>query len=358
MSEETELPKGRTTIIAEIGQNHNGEMTIARQLIDMAAMKVFDKFDNRELPGVTAVKFTKRDLTEELTVDAYDEPYDSVHSFGRTYGEHREKLELSYEEHAELERYARSKGLGFVETLTSLKTLRLLDTVDVDAVKVASRDLTNLPLLDAIAQTRKRIILSTGMGADREIEEALAVITRHHEDVAILHCVSQYPASYENMNLLAIQYLRDRFPYEIGLSDHSIGIVMAPVAVALGASIIEKHITLNRGMKGSDHAASLEPDGLWRMVRDIRNVETALGEKSKIVPPDVELARRKLGRSLAAAHDIKDGQVITEGDLCLLSPGTGLQWAQRESVVGRVARRRIAAHTLIDKEDLRDGRDG
>lgn len=349
------MPADRTYVIAEVGQNHNGDMSLASQLIDMAAIRIFDAFNQRELPGVDAIKFTKRDLSEEMTVDAYNAPYDSPHSYGATYGQHREKLELDYEQHAELEKYARSRGLGFVETLTSIKTVRLLDTVNVDAIKVASRDLTNLSLLEELAKTRKRIILSTGMGDERDIDNALDVITRYHDDIAILHCVSQYPADYENLNLMSIPYLKKRYPYDIGFSDHSIGIVMAPIAVSLGASIVEKHITLSRSMKGSDHAGSLEPDGLWRMVRDIRNTESALGELKKTVPDAVTAAKEKLTRSLAAVRDIKAGEMIREEDLCMLSPGTGIPWIERDTVVGRRAANDIQSHTLIDPGDLTDG---
>ncbi len=349
------MPARKTYIIAEVGQNHNGDMSLARQLIDMVALKIFDEFNQTELPGVDAIKFTKRDLSEELTVDAYNVPYESPHAYGATYGRHREKLELSYEEHAELEQYARSRGIGFVETLTSIKTVKLLETVNVDAIKVASRDLTNLPLLEELAKAKKRIILSTGMGGEGDIDDALDVITRHHDDVAILHCVSQYPADYENINLMSIPYLQERYPYDIGFSDHSIGVVMAPVAVALGARIIEKHITVSRAMKGTDHAGSLEPDGLWRMVRDIRNTETALGELKKTIPEAVATAKEKLSRSLAASRDIRAGEVIGEEDLCMLSPGTGIPWTQRDTVVGRTAANDIQSQTLIVPGDLSDG---
>jgi len=343
-----------TYIIAEVGQNHNGDFTLAKQLIDMAAMPIFDRFGNRRLPGVDAVKFTKRDLSEELTVDEYNRPYDSPHSFGKTYGEHREFLELSYEEHAELEKYAHSKGLDFIETLTSIKTISLLKYAEVDAIKVASRDLTNLPLLEELAKTGKKLILSTGMHSEQELDEALETITKYHDNVAILHCVSEYPASYENVNLLSIPYLKEKYPYEIGFSDHTIGIVMAPVAVALGATIIEKHITLNRNMKGTDHRASLEPDGLWRMVRDIRNVEIALGRKGKFVPDVVLQTRKKLERSIAAKRDIQPGEIITEDLLCMLSPGTGLPWKERNKILGKKAIRPIRKHTHILPEDVEE----
>jgi sialic acid synthase len=345
-----------TTVVAEIGQNHNGDMDLAKQLIDMAAMPIFDKFNNVSLPGVNAVKFTKRDLSEELTVEASERPYDSPHAFGKTYGEHREALEFSYDQYGELEAHARSKGLGFIVTLTSLKTIALLDRVDLDAIKVASRDLTNLPLLDALASTRKRLILSTGMGADREIDEALEVITKHHDDVILLHCVSEYPAAYTHINLLAIPYMKEKYPYPIGFSDHSIGIVMAPVAVAMGAVLIEKHITLSRSMKGSDHRASLEPDGLWRMVRDIRNVENALGEFGKPVSEAVFEAKQKLERSVASGRLIRAGETIEEADLILLSPGDGLRWVDRRKIVGKQALRSIPKHSIIREEDVQNAK--
>jgi len=347
--------EGNTYIVAEIGQNHNGDMGIARQLIDMAAMPIVDKFGSRELPRIDAVKFTKRDLSEELTVEANSKPYDSPHAFGKTYGEHRKALELDYAQYGELEAYTRSKGLDFVVTLTSIKTIKLLDNVRIDAVKVASRDMTNLPLLEALADTGNRMILSTGMSREADIDQALEVITRKHENIAILHCISQYPVAYENINLLSIPYLKEKYGYDTGFSDHSIGIVMAPVAVALGAVIIEKHITLNRSMKGSDQSGSLEPDGLWRMVRDIRNVETAMGTYKKDVPAGVEQFRIKLERSIASKRDIAKGERLGEGDLCLLSPGTGLKWSERDTITGKTTIRDIPKHTLIRLEDVTDG---
>ena len=343
-----------TYIVAEIGQNHNGDMNIAKQLIDMASMPIFDKFNNRQLSRINGVKLTKRDLSEEFSIEERDRPYDSPHSFGKTYGEHRECLELSYEQHAELGIYARSKGLDFVETLTSIKTVSLLKYVDIDLIKVASRDLTNLPLLEELSKLDRKMILSTGMATDQEIDTALNVITRYHEKIALLHCVSEYPAQYEHLNLFAIRYLMEKYPFEIGLSDHSIGIVMAPVAVALGATIIEKHITLSRNMKGSDHRASLEPDGLWRMARDIRNVEFALGKKSKIVPEAVQAFKLKLERSIAAKRDVRGGEILTEDDLCMLSPGHGLRWAERNKIIGKKVKRLIPKHTIILMEELKD----
>ena len=337
-------------VIAEAGQNHNGSMDLAKKLIDMAAMPIFDKFNNIELPGVDAIKFTKRDLSEELTEEAATKIYDSPNSFGRTYGEHRAKLELDYEQHAALYEYAKAKEIDFIETFTSPKTLKLLENIKVKYIKVASRDLTNIPLLNEIAKTGIPVILSTGMGGEREIDEALNVITAYHENIVLLHCVSQYPAEYENLNLRSIVYMKKKYPYAVGYSDHSIGIVAPAVAIALGAEFIEKHITISHTLKGSDHRSALEPEGLWRMVRDIRNMERALGEEKKDIHPDVEAFRVKLERSLCTKRKIEKGEAVSENDLIMLSPGGGLSWNEREKILGKRAVEEIDAYSLIRPE--------
>lgn len=344
---------GHTYIIAEVGQNHNGDMEIARKLIDVAAMPVFDFFSGRELPGVDAVKFTKRDLTEELTDEAGDAPYRSPHAFGPTYRAHREALELSIDQHAELEQYARAKGLEFVETLCSPGCLRLLDRVRVDAIKIASRDVTHIPLLQALGQLEHRVIVSSGMCTLEELKRAVEILSTRAKRIDILHCLSQYPADYSQINLRSISFLKRAFPgHVVGYSDHSIGIVMPAVAVALGAEIVEKHITLNRNMKGSDHHGSIEPEGLWRVVRDIRNVEAALGTESKEFNPTVQGARDKLARSLALRKPMRKGDVVHESLLCMRSPGTGLSWEARAGIVGRRAVRELPANVLVDPKDF------
>jgi len=337
-------------IIAEAGQNHNGSMKMAKQLIDMVAMPIIDKAFNRELKGVDAIKFTKRDMTEELTKAEYNKIYDSPNSFGRTYGEHREKLELSYEQHIELFKYAKSKGLDFVETFTSIKTLELLEYIDVKYIKVASRDLVNIPLLDEIGKTKKPVILSTGMGGIPEIDKAIETINKYHEDIIILHCLSQYPADYQYLNLRSISFLKDRYPYKIGYSDHSIGIVAPIVAVALGAEIIEKHITLSHSLKGSDHKCALEPDGLWRMARDIRNMEVALGEETKQISEVVKPFKEKLERSVCCNKVIKKGEILKETDLIMLSPGGGLSWNEKNDIIDKKAIREIEEFSVLKEE--------
>jgi len=328
-------------IIAEAGQNHNGSMKMAKQLIDMSAMPIIDKAFNRELKVIDAIKFTKRDMTEELTKEEYNKIYDSPNSFGRTYGEHREKLELSYEQHIELFKYAKSKGLDFVETLTSIKTLELLEYINVKYIKVASRDLVNIPLLDAIGKTKKPVILSTGMGGIPEIDRAVETINRYHENITILHCLSQYPADYHNLNLNSIPFMKDRYKYTIGYSDHSIGIVAPVVAVALGAEVIEKHITLSHSLKGSDHKCALEPDGLWRMARDIRNIEMAFGKYKKEISDSVKPFRKKLERSLCSKIAFKRGDILKENNLIMLSPGGGLKWDERTKILKKKAKQDI-----------------
>ncbi len=342
-----------TYVIAEIGQNHNGSMHIARQLIDIAAMPVIDAFNGDSLPGVDAVKFTKRDLASELTESQMGRLYEGRNAFGPTYGLHRAALELHDEQHHELYKYAKSRGLQFVETLCAVGCLSLLDRFTPDRLKVASRDLTNLPLLDALAETGIPMILSTGMTGRGELEDALETIAKHHDDVTILHCLSQYPAQYGSLNLRKVTgLLRDYPNLTVGYSDHSIG-VMAPVAaVALGARVIEKHVTLDRSMKGSDHFGSVEPDGLWRMVRDIRNLERSLGSELADVSDATRDARLKLERSIAAKHDLEEGHLLTEDDLTLLSPGSGVRWSQRHQLVGRRLKQAVARHELIDLENV------
>lgn len=337
-----------TYIIGEIGQNHNGSVDIARTLIDAVSQPVMDNLFGEKLKPMDAIKLTKRDLKEELSASAMLKPYNNPNSFGKTYGEHRAFLELSDEQHYEIYLYAKSKGLEFVETLCARGCLTLLHHFTPDRLKVASRDLTNLPLLEAMAETRIPMILSTGMGGREELDQALEIITRHHSDISILHCLSQYPSEYRNINLNTIPYLKKHYPgYKIGYSDHSIGIMVPAAAVALGAEIIEKHITLDRSMKGTDHQGSLGVDGIYRMVRDIRNLEMALGTEDMFISDAVQDTRIKLERSVAALSPIRKGEIITSDKLHLLSPGDGFKWNERNLIVGRKTACDIPADEVI-----------
>lgn len=343
-----------TYIIGEIGQNHNGSVDLAKLIVDLVARPVRDEASNIDLSPMDAVKLTKRDLNEELADSQMNRPYNSPNSFGRTYGEHRAKLELSDEEHFEVYRHAKELGLDFVETLCSKGCLSLLKRFTPDRLKVASRDLTNLPLLEAMAETRIPIILSTGMAGKKELDEALDTITHYHSDIAILHCVSQYPTMPDNLNLRTITYLLRNYPqYTIGFSDHTIGIAAPAVAVGMGARIIEKHVTIDRRMKGTDQQGSLGPDGVNRMVRDIRITERWLGRDDIYIEPSVAAARVKLERSIATRRDLPAGHVITGDDIHLLSPGDGFKWAEKDKVIGAVVTAPIARNEIIYPDHIK-----
>lgn len=337
-----------TYIIGEIGQNHNGSVDIAKLIVELVARPVREEVFNLDLRPMDAVKMTKRDLSEELTTSQMNRPYNTPNSFGKTYGEHRAFLELSDEQHFEVYKYAKSLGLDFIETLCAKGCMSLLKLFTPDALKVASRDLTNLPLLEVMAETKIPIILSTGMAGREELDDALDVITKYHSDISILHCVSQYPTAPDNLNLNTIRYLKAHYgQYRIGFSDHTIGIAAPVVAVGMGAEIIEKHITIDRRMKGTDQAGSLGPDGVNRMVRDIRVAERWMGIEDLYIDKSIAEARVKLERSIATKRDMKAGEIITKEDIHMLSPGDGFKWKQVDEVVGKVITTDIAANEII-----------
>lgn len=337
-----------TYIIGEIGQNHNGSVDIAKLLTELVARPIKEDDFGIDIQPINAVKLTKRDLSEELSSSQMNRPYDNPNSFGKTYGAHRQFLELSDEAHFEVYKYAKSLGLDFVETLCAKGCLSMLRLFTPDRLKVASRDLTNLPLLEALAETRIPIILSTGMAGKKELDEALAVITKYHDNIAILHCVSQYPTEPDNLNLLTIRYLQKHYgQYTIGFSDHTIGIAAPIVAVGMGAKIIEKHITIDRGMKGTDQKGSLGPDGVRRMVRDIRLAEHWMGTEDLYIDRSVVASKVKLERSIASNKDLEVGHIITEDDIHMLSPGDGFKWAERTQLIGKTLKTAVPKNEII-----------
>lgn len=340
-------------LIGEIGQNHNGSVDIAKLLIDVVTRPINDKLFGQDLAYMDAVKMTKRDLSEELTDSLMNKPYDNPNSFAKTYGAHREFLELSDEEHFECYKYAKEKNIDFIETLCSVKCLSLLKLFKPDKLKVASRDLTNLPLLSALAQTEIPIILSTGMAGKKELDTALNLISKFHSDISILHCVSEYPTRYENVNLNTIKYLQNNYPnYTIGYSDHTIGIATPIAAAAMGAKIIEKHITIDRQMKGTDQRGSLEIDGIYRLVRDLRNLEKSFGTEEIFISDSVKVAKVKLERSIASKFGLKKGHIITLEDIHLLSPGDGIQWHEKDLVIGSELKIDIAKNEIIYPKNI------
>ena len=342
------ITKGETYIIGEIGQNHNGSVVIAKLIVELIARPVHEDVFSLDLKPMNAVKMTRRDLKEELTTTQMNRPYVNNNSFGATYGEHRAFLELDDDAHYEVYKFAKEKGLDFVETLCAKGCLSIFKLFTPDYLKVASRDLTNLPLLAAMAETKIPIILSTGMAGKKELDDALEVITRYHNDISILHCVSQYPTHPDNLKLNTINYLKKHYgQYHIGFSDHTIGISAPAIAVGIGAEIIEKHITIDRHMKGTDQPGSLGPDGVNRMVRDIRMVERWLGTEDLYIDKSVVGSKEKLERSIASLCEIKAGEVITEDKIHMLSPGDGFKWAEKDFVVGHKAIKDIPANEVI-----------
>lgn len=328
-------------VIAEIGQNHNGSLALAERLIDAAAWA-----------GADAVKLVKRDLESELSHEARRQHYNSRHAFGRTYGDHRRALELSADDHAHLSRRAAEHGLIYLATACDVASAALLDGLGVAAFKIASRDLNNLPLLADVAGRGKPVILSTGMSAFDEIDAAVAVFRERDCRVVLLQCTSLYPTPFDQVHLRSMNALAERYDSLVGFSDHTPGGLLPPVAVALGAAVIEKHLTLDRNLKGTDHACSLEPDEFRQLIHDVRRVEVALGRADKPVAEGVEHVRAKLGRSLVTRTPLPAGTRLEEPMLTLKCPGDGLSWFDRRQVVGRRLKRDLPADEKLSLDDV------
>ncbi len=344
-----------TYIIAEAGQNHNGRIDYAMQLIDLAALKVF--YEGKEVHGVNAIKFTKRDMKEELTKDAFYQKYASSNSFAETYGEHRLYLELTAEEHLYLYEYAKQKGLDFIETFCSIGAAKeCLELFKPDKIKIASRDIDNLPLIEYLACQKIPMIFSCGMAEDGDIKNAYGAIrTYNNQELVIMDCVSVYPAQYSMIDfrtfLDKVKPLRNDKKLKVGFSDHTTGVLCPSVMVSIGAEYIEKHITLDKSLKGSDQAGSMDHEGLRRVVRDVRNTEVILRNKEKY-HIDLWRNKRKLKRSISSARDIKAGETISIDDIILLSPGDGISWKNRSDILYKKAKHNICKHRQIKLEDV------
>ncbi len=312
-------------VIAEIGHNHQGDLDKAKQL-----------FHRAKECGVDAVKLQKRDNRSLYTAEMYNRPYENENSFGRTYGDHREFLEFGRPEYVELQRYARELGLTFFSTAFDIPSADFLQSLDVPAFKVASGDLRNDPLLKHLARFQKPLIISSGGATLEEVARAYDLIAAINPQVCILQCTASYPTEPEHMNLRVIETFRQRFPSAVvGLSDHYNGIAMAGVAYMLGARVIEKHFTLNHTWKGTDHALSLEPIGMHKMIRDLQRARIALGDGVKEQLPIEASALMKMGKKVVAARQLPAGHVLTEADLMMKSPGDGLPPTALDRVVGR-----------------------
>jgi sialic acid synthase len=300
-------------VIAEIGHNHQGDLEKAKRLIDAA----------KEC-GADAIKLQKRSNRTLFTREFFNQPYENEFSFGRTYGEHREALEFGRDEYLELQHHARSIGITFFATAFDFESADFLAELDVPAFKIASADLVNTPLLRHVAEFGKPILLSTGGATIDDVERAVEAVRPMNAQLVLMQCTAAYPCETEDLNLNVIGTLRARFPGAVvGLSDHQNGISMSLVAYMLGARVIEKHFTLNHAWKGTDHAFSLMPEGLRKLVRDLRRVRPALGDGVKRPLEIEQKPLEKMGKTLVAARDLPAGQVLSAEDIDLKSPAAG-----------------------------------
>jgi sialic acid synthase len=334
---------GDVYVIAEIGHNHQGDVEQAKQLVHAA----------KEC-GCNAVKLQKRSNRTLYTREFYDQPYDNEFSFGRTYGEHREALELGPGAYLELRDYAREQGIALFATAFDFESVDFLAELDLPAFKLASGDLKNSPLQRRVASFGKPIFLSTGGGTIEDVERAVETILPLNEQLCVLQCTAAYPAAAEDLNLNVITTLRERFPgLVVGLSDHQNGIAMALVAYMLGARVIEKHFTLDHALKGTDHAFSLMPDGMRRLVRDLRRAPAALGDGEKRPLPVERKPLEKMGKKLVASRDLDVGHVLAAEDIAIKSPADGgLPPYELDRLVGRRLRRPVAFEDFLTFDDV------
>jgi len=329
-------------VIAEIGHNHQGDLKKAEELFRAA-----------KASGVDAVKLQKRDNASLFTKDFYNKPYDNENSFGKTYGEHREFLEFGHKEYMRLAEVARDLEMDFFATAFDFKSADFLADLEMPLYKLASGDLRNTPLLKHVAAIGKPMILSSGGAGIDDIRRALDVVGPYGVPICMLQCTATYPTEAEHMNLRVLTTLRAEFPeLVVGLSDHYNGISMAVAAYVLGARVFEKHFTLNHTWKGTDHALSLEPIGMHKMVRDIQRCAVAMGSGEKVLLDIERPAITKMGKSLFAARDLPSGHILTEPDLAIKSPAGGIPPFERDGLLGRATNRALKADEIIALGDL------
>jgi sialic acid synthase len=329
-------------VIAEIGHNHQGSLDKAREL-----------FREAKLAGAHAVKLQKRDNRGLYTRAAYNKPYDNENSFGATYGEHREFLEFGIREYRELQRYAAELGVDFFATAFDMASADFLGELDMPAFKIASGDVKSTPLLRHVASFGKPIVISTGGALIDDVQRAYDTIMAINPQLGILQCTAGYPAAFEELDLRVVSQYRERFPGAVvGYSGHDNGIAMPVAAYVLGARIVEKHFTLNRAMKGTDHAFSLEPVGLRKMVRDLERTHKALGDGQKKIYESEKAPIIKMGKSLVVARDLPAGHVLTKDDIVMKSPGGGIPPYELDSVLGRITLKALYEDDFLSLEML------
>ena len=314
-------------VIAEAGVNHNGSVILAKEMVDIAVAA-----------GCDAVKFqtfkSENVVTKHTAMATYQKENLGT---AQTQLEMIKELELSYSDFIELKNYCAEKKILFLSTPFDLDSIDFLAFLDMPILKVPSGEITNLPYLKKINSYGKRVILSTGMSDLDEIQVAINTLTSC--EISLLHCTTEYPCPYEEVNLNALKTMKKKFNLMVGYSDHTEGIEISVAAVAMGASIIEKHFTLDKNMPGPDHKASLEPDELKALVKAIRNVEAALGDGIKIPTPSESKNKNIARKSIVAKRYIKKGEIFTEENLTTKRPGNGLSPMQWDKVIGSVAQK-------------------
>jgi N,N'-diacetyllegionaminate synthase len=330
-------------IIAEAGVNHNGSIETAKKMIDKAVEA-----------DVDIIKFQTFKSEKLVSKSAQQAEYQKKNIGSSTDNSQLnmlKKLELSHSDHQELIEYCNQKGIKFFSTAFDLESVDYLHSLNIGLWKIPSGEITNYPYLKKIAQFGEPVILSTGMCEMEDIEAALKVLTDNglsKDKISILHCNTEYPTPFKDVNLLAMNELKERFGVRVGYSDHTKGIEVPIAAVALGAVIIEKHFTLDRNMEGPDHKASLEPDELKAMVSSIRNIELALGDGHKTVSESERKNIAVARKSIVASKDIKAGEVFNENNLTVKRPGNGISPMDWEKVIGKTAKKDFVEDQLIE----------
>ncbi len=329
-------------VIAEAGVNHNGDPALAHALVDAAADA-----------GADAIKFQTFEPDALVAADAPKAEYQLANDGAGSQAEMLARLVLPRDAHLALADHARSRGIVFLSTPFDEGSADLLAELGVGAFKIGSGDVTNLPLLAHVARKGRPIVLSTGMSTLDEVGEAVATLrSAGCESLVLLHCVSSYPAPVAEMNLRAMATLAAQFAVPVGLSDHTHGIAIATAAVALGARVIEKHVTTDRRLPGPDHLASLEPHELRAMIDAIRAVESALGDGRKVPTPSERSTAAVARRSIHFRSALAAGASVTERDFIMLRPGTGLTPRHVAELVGRRLRRDVGRHAMARREDF------
>lgn len=333
----------KVIIIAEAGVNHNGDVGKAKELIDKAKEAGVDyiKFQTFKAEKGVSKKALKANYQIENTQNSSESQLEMV-----------KKLELSFDQFVELEKYCQQKGVQFLSTGFDFESLEFLTQLGITIAKIPSGEITNLPYLRKVATLFPKVILSTGMATITEIKDAVKILTDHgisKDKITILHCNTEYPTPMEDVNLKAMLHIQRELGVSVGYSDHTLGIEVPIAAVALGAIVIEKHFTLDKTLPGPDHKASLEPDELKAMVSAIRNIEKAIGgsglkEVSKSEDKNKPIARK----SIIASTDIKKGDIFTPENLTVKRPGTGISPMQWDEVIGKEAKRNFQEDDLIE----------